>query len=195
MERSSRIGPASANSFKRRSWRTEEGEEEERECEREWRQVASSGRCRGWLDNVRQPSNAATLLDGHARLREKSERHTVRCAQQGEDRVRDWQVGATCKVQIWLNFINLWWIRILIWILKIGLLQWACLRACMGALPGVLMLFVCLLACWECVLQGAKEIRRGGRWLAAWKIKREKIIGRWLGTRWRSGIRELSSID
>ena len=56
------------------------------ESEGRWR-AREEGRER--LDDLRRPSNVATLLDGHARLRENSSRHTVRCAQQGEERVRD----------------------------------------------------------------------------------------------------------
>ena len=43
---------------------------------------------KGVVDLATSPTakHAATLLDGHARLRETSERHTERCAQQGEAR-------------------------------------------------------------------------------------------------------------
>jgi len=69
MERSSRIGPANASYFKRHSWRTERGEDEEDESQRRVRQVASSGEGRGRLGDVTGRENGIALHDDNARRR------------------------------------------------------------------------------------------------------------------------------
>ena len=89
MGRDSRNWPANASSFMRHSWRTEGGEEEEDEAQKEVRQVASSERRRGRLGDVAGRKNGIALHDGNAQrweLRETSASsipHPVRHREKG----------------------------------------------------------------------------------------------------------------
>ena len=92
MGRDSRNRPANASSLKRRSWRTEGGEEEEDEAQKEVRQVASSERRRGRLGDVAVRENGeGSPTDNTWRWGASRDvgLHTAHCAAKGEERVRD----------------------------------------------------------------------------------------------------------